>query len=151
MAGVAEVSAEPVAGTELRAAGGVGQELPDSPHRSLVRDQRGMVSAEFAVVLMAVSLVIIMVVFAATVGVSYVQTQDAARQAARLVARGEPHSVAKQQARRAIPDAKISISESGEAVSVSVVSAVSLPIAKLRLPALTVSSTAHTPRERHGN
>lgn len=113
-----------------------------------VRDQRGMVSAEFAVVLMAVSLVMIMVVFAAAVGVSYIQTQDAARQAARVIARGESESSAIRQARDVLAGAKVSVRDSGQVVSVKVSSSVSLPVGKLRLGLLTVTSTAYAPKEK---
>ena len=109
--------------------------------------QEGMVSAEFAVVMFAVSLVMIMVVFAATVGVSYVQTQDAARQAARMIARGESQSVATRAARESLPGAKVSVSSTESVVSVHVSASVSLPVAKLSLGTLTVESSAHSPRE----
>lgn len=109
--------------------------------------ERGMVTAEFAVVLMAVSAVVVLIAFVASVGMSYIQTQDAARQAARLVARGEPAAVAKQQAKNSLPGAKVAISNSGEVVTVQVSKAVSLPVGNLRLPSMTVSSTAQTPKE----
>lgn len=115
----------------------------------LVEDERGMVTAEFAVVLMAVSLVMIMVVFAATVGVSYVKTQDTARQAARMIARGESQSVAVSQARGALPGASVTVNSSSDTVAVHVVSSVSFPVAKIRLGGITVSSTAHAPKEHH--
>ncbi|MFZ1362763.1 MAG: TadE family protein [Candidatus Nanopelagicales bacterium] len=117
---------------------------------AFIYQQNGMVTAEFAVVLMAVSVVMIMVIFAATVGVSYVQTQDAARQAARLIARGESQSKAVGQAKAALPSSRVAVDYSSDAVSVHVTNSVTLPIAKVKLGGITVSSTAHAPRE-HDN
>lgn len=119
--------------------------------RAFIQSQSGMVTAEFAVVLMAVSVVMIMVIFAATVGVGYVQTQDSARQAARLIARGESQSKAVGQAKAALPGARVSVDYESDSVAVHVSNAVRLPVAKIPLGGITVSSTAHAPKERNSD
>lgn len=109
------------------------------------RDQ-GAATAEFAVAAPAVVLVLAVAVAGIRVGVDEVRCTDAAVSAARLVARGEPWSRAREVAGRAAPTgATFTLGGDGETVRVTVTSPLPSTLASvgLRPP----SATAQAARE----
>lgn len=77
--------------------------------------ERGSVTAEFALGLPAVMLVLLLVVGLAMHGASRVALEDGARAAARELARGESAEVAAQSARSSLGDeVEVTISDEGE-------------------------------------
>ncbi|WP_308491566.1 TadE family type IV pilus minor pilin [Microbacterium terrisoli] len=89
---------------------------------------RGSVTAEFAVVLPAV--VLVLALGAATLGVcgQQVRLQDAAADAARLVARGEPAGRAQAVLAAAVGGAHGAIAAEGELVCVTATARAALPV-----------------------
>ena len=109
--------------------------------------QRGMVTAEFAVVLPAVVLVLALSVGALGLALDQIRCVDAARAGARAAARGDSAAAVILVARRVAPsDALVSVETTDDIVSVSVVSGPR--VAAVLLPAwLRASSTASAARE----
>ena len=109
--------------------------------------QRGMVTAEFAVVLPAVVLVLALSVGALGLALDQIRCVDAARAGARAAARGDSAAAVILVASRAAPsDALVSVETTDDIVSVSVVSGPR--VAAVLLPAwLRASSTASAARE----
>jgi len=109
--------------------------------------QRGMVTAEFAVVLPAVVLVLALSLGALGLAWDQIRCVDAARAGARAASRGDSPDVVILLASRAAPsDAAVSVGTSGELVRVSVVSRPR--VAASLLPSwLRASSTASAVRE----
>jgi hypothetical protein len=104
-------------------------------------DDRGSVTAEFAVVLPAVLVVLLIGVGALHAAARAVQLQDAAADAARLAGRGQPDEAAGVVS-RAVPDASTSVEDRGDLVCVtSSAPAPVLPLLSL-LPPLTASACA---------
>lgn len=85
----------------------------------LLGDDRGSVVAEFAVAFPAVALVLLLGAGALAAGSTHVRLQDAAADAARLVARGEPDATARSIVAAAVPAAATAIEHSGDLVCVS--------------------------------
>jgi len=106
-----------------------------------------MVTAEFAVVLPAVVLVLALSVGALGLALDQIRCVDAARAGARAAARGDSPGAVILVADRAAPsDAKVTVGTSGDIVSVSVVSRPR--VAASLLPAwLRAGSTASAARE----
>jgi hypothetical protein len=119
----------------------------DLAGRGTSADQRGMVTAEFAVVLPAVVLVLALSLGALGLALDQIRCVDAARAGARAAARGDsPGAVILVVGRAAPTDAVVSLSTSGDLVRVSVVSRPR--VAASLLPAwLRASSTASAVRE----
>lgn len=122
------------------------------PSRELARGrvrfgQRGMVTAEFAVVLPAVVLVLALSLGALGLAWDQIRCVDAARAGARAASRGDSTDVVILLASRAAPsDAVVSVGTSGDLVRVSVVSRPR--VAASLLPSwLRASSTASAVRE----
>lgn len=113
-------------------------------------DQRGMVTAEFAVVLPAVVLVLALSLGALGLALDQIRCVDAARAGARAASRGDSAGAVVQVATRAAPsDATVSVGTSGDLVSVSVVSRPR--VAARLLPAwVRASSTASAALESGG-
>ncbi|MTE22666.1 TadE family type IV pilus minor pilin [Microbacterium sp. ZXX196] len=86
--------------------------------RLLPRGDRGSASAEFAVALPAVVAVAVLAVGAVGVAGTQVRLQDAAADAARLVARGEPERAPGVVA-AAVAGADLRVSEDGDLVCVT--------------------------------
>lgn len=85
------------------------------------RDQRGTVTAEAAMVLPLVAAFSLVLVWMVSLGVAQVRAVDAARDAARALARGEDQQAAVAAARRTAPDAsQVGIAESAGDVTVTV-------------------------------
>lgn len=90
--------------------------------RSGGRDRTtGMVTAELAVAIPALVIVLAMVLGGVSLGVDQVRCVDAARLAARAVARGDPGSAASALALRAAPSgARVALSSGGGQVTATV-------------------------------
>lgn len=84
------------------------------------RGERGMVSAEFAVALPALLLVLALALGVVRLSIDQVRCVDAARAAARLLARGEPVGTATAEAHRLAPGTQVSAAAGGDRVTVVV-------------------------------
>ena len=103
------------------------------PRMTRVAREHGMVTAEMAVLApfgVAFGLLLLWIV---SLGFTQVQLVDAAREAARTVARGEPVDTASDVARRqAPPDARVRVTEHDGLVTVRVSARSRLPLPVLR-------------------
>ena len=80
------------------------------------RDERAMVTAETAMVMPFLVLVAVAMAWMVSLGVTQVRLADAAREAVRVVARGESASIAREGAQAAVPGSKVRIvTENGRA------------------------------------
>ncbi len=111
---------------------------------SLPRAERGMVTAEMAVLAPFGVAFVLLLLWIVSLGFTQVQLVDAAREAARLVARGEPVPVASDVARRhAPPGATIRVSVANGLVTVRVTAQSRLPLPLLRhVGARTMTASA---------
>jgi hypothetical protein len=110
------------------------------------RRDGGMATAELAVVLPTLVLVIAAGLTMVSVVLAQVRCVDAAREAARAAARGEPPEVVRSAAVRAAPSgAGVEVGDAGEEVRVTV-SARAGRVGRL-LPAFRVSASAVALRE----
>lgn len=96
-------------------------------HDPAARDERGMVTAETAVALPVLVAVTLAMVWLLTLGVAQMKVTDAAREAARALARGEPADRAAALAERAAPGATVTIQAEAGMVVVTVQQDVSAP------------------------
>jgi hypothetical protein len=110
---------------------------------------RGYVTAEAAVVLPVVAMFALGMLWVITLGVAQVQAVDAARDAARSLARGDDPAVARAYAGRSAPAGSIlRFSDTGSSVRVTVLSQVRAPRwLLLPLPSVTLRATATAPAE----
>lgn len=118
-----------------------------SGHRAVRRataPERGTATAELAVALPSLVVVLAVALAAVDLGLSQVRCVDAARLGARLVARGEPQGAALGEARAAAPNgARVSVTTSGSRVSVVVTAALPAALRPLGvLPEPSASATA---------
>lgn len=113
------------------------------------RDGLGSVTAEMAVLLPTLVLVAAALAWLVGVGVAQVQCVDAARDAARALARAEPTVVATELARQSAPEgAQVSLDRDGDLVQVQVTYRATPPGALLdTVGALDLRATASTPVE----
>jgi hypothetical protein len=88
---------------------------------------RGSVTAEFAVALPAVLVVIVLGVSALSAGARQVRLQDAAADAARLIARGDDQGRAAQLVAGAVGDADMGVDRPGDLVCVTATAPAGLP------------------------
>jgi Flp pilus assembly protein TadG len=93
----------------------------------VVRDERGAVTAETALVIPVLVAVSLAMVWLLTLGVAQMTVTDAAREAARALARGEPTDRAVQLAELAAPGASVTIERDSGMVVVTVRREVSPP------------------------
>jgi Flp pilus assembly protein TadG len=116
----------------------------------MTRRERGMVTAEMAVLAPFAVAFGLLLLWIVSLGFTQVQLVDAAREAARLVARGEPVAAAADLARRQAPgDAKVRISERDGLVTVRVSTRSRLPLPVLRhIGARTLEASAVSADER---
>lgn len=117
--------------------------------RGLSSGSRGSVTAEMAVALPTLVLMVAAGIWLVSAVLAQARCVDAAREAARALARGDDLSVARQAARRTAPaGASVTISVSGRLVEVTVRGSVA-PIGGLsrRLVPATVSARATTELE----
>ncbi|MGH3449045.1 MAG: TadE family type IV pilus minor pilin [Nocardioidaceae bacterium] len=108
------------------------------------RADDGMVTAEAAVTLPVVAIFVLALVWLLSVGVAQVRTVDAARDAARAIARGDDPDAAVDAAERTAPDsAQVSFSEGNGTVTVTVSTDARAPGWLLvPLPAIHVGSSS---------
>ena len=107
------------------------------------RDERGAVTAETAMVLPLLVAVAVSMVWLVTVGLAQMRATDAAREAARAVARGESPARAEALALQAAPGVRVRISEGDGTVVVHVDQSVVPPDGVLgHLPGATVRADA---------
>jgi hypothetical protein len=113
------------------------------------RAEGGSVTAEMAVLLPSLVLVAAALAWLVGVGVAQVQCVDAARDAARALARAESTEVATALARQSAPDgARVSLGQAGGMVQVTVTYRATPPGALLdTAAALDLRATASTPVE----
>lgn len=101
--------------------------------------ESGAVTAEAAVVLPVLAVVTVALAWMVSIGVVQARAQDAAREAARVVARGESPGVGSALARRvAVDGSRVQISAGGREVEVTVRSPVRGPGGLFRVLAHTV-------------
>jgi hypothetical protein len=117
------------------------QPMPATPRR---RNPHGMVTAEAAVVLPLVAALALLMVYLLSIALTKVTVVDAARDAARSLARGEDPAAAIAQAEATAPDgATVAIARDGNEISVRVhVEAGPPGWLVLPLPGLSVESEA---------
>ncbi|MFB8387188.1 TadE family type IV pilus minor pilin [Microbacterium sp. NPDC055910] len=84
-----------------------------------IRDDTGAVAAEFAVALPAIVLVLLLAAGALGAASRHVRLQDAAADAARILARGDPASRATSAVASAVPGAGVAVHEDGDVVCVT--------------------------------
>ncbi len=118
--------------------------VPGGSVRPRGDDERGAVTAEAAVVIPLLLAVAMALVWLVALAATQVRVVDAAREAARAAARGEPDAVSVERGRQVAPDgARFEISRGGGAVTVRVAADVKGPGGLLAfLPAVPVSSEA---------
>jgi TadE-like protein len=105
-----------------------------------------MVTAETATVLPVLALLLSFGLWAVSAASAQVRCSDAAREAARAAARGEPDLVVRSDALRAAPvGARVSVVENAASITV-VVTARAGPLGH-RLPSITVTGRAVAARE----
>lgn len=101
--------------------------------RGCRRGDRGLATAELAVALPAVVLVLALCLTAMALGVDHVRAEDAARAGARAASRGEPAGVVREVVSSRAPEgAEVTIQEGPNSVAVRVVA----PARVRLLPAL---------------
>lgn len=100
----------------------------------LHRDDRGSVAAEFAVVVPAVVLVVLLAVTTLAAAGRQVRLEQAAAQGARLAARGEGHDRVRAAVAALVEGVSVAIRSDGEfaCVDATVAQAVPLPLPPLR-------------------
>lgn len=116
------------------------------------RNQRGAVTAETAVVLPLIAAFGLLMLWCVCVGVAQVRVVDAAREGARVAARGDGVDEASSWAQRVAPErADVHIDTSAREVTAQVSAPVDGPGGIFRmLPALTVRATAVAAAEETG-
>ena len=112
--------------------------------RSGRRVDRGAATAELAVALPSLVIVLAVALAAVDLGLAQVRCVDAARLGARLLARGEPEGSVLAEVRAAAPHgAEVSVTSDGTRVSVLVTAAVPAALRPLgTLPAPSASAQA---------
>lgn len=107
------------------------------------RSDRGTATAEFAVVLPALVLLVVVLVGAAAVGTAQLRAYDAARSAAREIARGEPRALVVDEAKkRAGSSSSVRIGSVGGYATVTVT--IGMPEAVFFLRQVEAEATART-------
>jgi Flp pilus assembly protein TadG len=126
-----------------------GRDRAAAPSPRRLRDSAGSVTAEMAVLLPTLVLVAATLAWLVGLGVAQVQCVDAARDAARALARAEPDHVAMDLARQAAPDgAHVRLNEVDGVVEVEVSYRATPPGGLLgSVAALDLRATAVTPAE----
>jgi hypothetical protein len=121
----------------------------EGTRRPIQGRQAGMVTAEAAAVLPLLSVVALALTWIVSVGITQVRVVDAARDAARAVARGDSRDSAVAAARRTAGDAaSVEIEQRDGLVSVTVSEAAAGPGWLLvPLPGVTVRGEAHVESE----
>lgn len=111
-------------------------------------DDAGMVTAEFAVVLPAIVVALMVGLVAVATFSLRVRCADAAQVAARLAARGEPTAAVVAAARRVAPaEAQVHVTTRGADVAVTVSAVAHVPVLGRLLPGFDVGGSFREPRE----
>lgn len=106
-------------------------------------DDAGTATAEFAVVLPALVLLVVVLAGAAAVGFSQLRAFDAARSAAREIARGEPRAAVVDEAKKhAGTSSRITVGSDGGYATVTVT--IALPDAIFFLDEVSAEATARS-------
>ena len=108
-----------------------------------------MVTAEAAMVIPVLLLVTVALAWLVTLGIAQVRCVDAAREGARLAARGEPTEAVTAATERAGPDgSRAYVDAEGDTVTVRIEAAVVPDVPLLdRLPGVTLEAEASSARE----
>ncbi|HJF77352.1 MAG TPA: pilus assembly protein [Brevibacterium linens] len=109
----------------------------------------GTATAEFAVVMPAVVLLIVLLTGAAAVGFSQLRAFDAARSAAREIARGEPQAAVVSEAKKHAGDSSTVCVRADGGYSVVTVT-IELPAAIFFLDTVDANATARFEGDRSG-
>jgi hypothetical protein len=109
-----------------------------------IRAANGMVTAEFAVGLLAVVPLVLSLVALVAAGATQIQVQEAARTGARLLARGEGVATVQEQVRAVLPAAAVTVVDDGGFAVVDVRQPMG---GRGLLPGFTLHAEARTPRE----
>lgn len=113
------------------------------------RADEGAAAAEFAAVMPAVVLLIVILAGAAAIGLAQLRAHEAARSAARELARGEPESAVIEEAHKhAGEHSRITIGSDGGYSTVTVT--IALPEAIVVLDEVAAEATARTEGSRSG-
>ena len=88
---------------------------PSTPHKS--QEEEGVITAEFAVALPAVTVVLALCLGAASTGVAQLKVEESARTAARAAARGDSEAQIRSAVSRIDPAQSVQISVSPDAVA----------------------------------
>lgn len=117
------------------------------------RSESGAVTAETAVMLPILAVFTVGMAWLVSLGVTQVRTQDAAREAARVIARGDPAATGTGYARRvAPPGSRVTVEKSHESVVVTVRAPVRGPGGFFAfLPEFDVHAQSVAARERSGD
>ncbi len=110
-------------------------------------DDRGMVVAEAAIVIPVMAALALVLAWGVSVTADVMTLADAARQAARDIARGVSVGDAVVEAQRRAPEAEISIGDNGDLVTVTVREDVAPPFPALDGLRLPLSQSVSVPRE----
>lgn len=116
---------------------GVGRHGP--PRTS---DDRGSVIIETAIAIPCLAAVGIALLWGIGIGITMLTLSDAAYQAARAAARGEPPASAANLAAQVAPRARVSVDQAGGLVSVALAQEVSVPVPLLEGLEVTVQRSA---------
>lgn len=117
------------------------------PRRQKQHRDAGTATAEFAVVMPAIVLLIIVLTGAAAVGFSQLRAFDAARSAAREIARGEPQAAVVTEAKKHAGEAsEVLVRSEGGYSTVTVT--IELPAAIIFLSEVEAAATARTEGSR---
>lgn len=112
-------------------------------HRPLPVGDSGMVTAETAIVMPAVVLLLTVVLFAGNAVLDQVRCIDAAQAGARLAARGEASAVVTASVQRIAPSqARMTLSDNGSEAVVVVMSDVRIPLTGWAVVSLRGSAAA---------
>lgn len=84
------------------------------------KEESGMVTAEFAIGSLSVSVLLAVIIAFVHVGIQYVGASEAARNAARVAALGEGEKEIVAAAQHSLPDAAVKISRSGRLLRIEV-------------------------------
>src|SRR6195952_4090112 len=120
-----------------------------SPSQGRLLEDAGMVTAETAMAMPALVIVLLMCMFGISAGQQMLQCGDAARLSARAYARGDGVLSSQALARKVAPDgSRVSIRKSGDSVTVDVATTLKGPgFLKTLLPSMSIHQTATAPME----
>lgn len=114
-----------------------------------MRRERGMVTAETATIAPFVMVVVLLLLWVVSLGITQVRLVDASREAARVLARGESVESVEALARRlAPPGATVELTEDDGTLVVIVTASAGLPVPALsHVGAVDLEATAVAARE----